>query len=188
MFGAIEIARRLGPGKRVATIIPDSAERYLSKEIFHFNEKDRESFISPRRHGEERMHLMRCFTLVVLICILSLQLAVGQQETKTLPTVTNFECPKYPAKAKSMRLQGLVLMQVTTDGHRVTDVKVTSGHPVLADDAAKNARTWEFAQHSAMTFPVTYLYVNQGEFKQDPTTQCSAKMELPAKVTVSTRF
>jgi cysteine synthase A len=35
---AVEIAKRLGPGKRVATIIPDSAERYLSKDIFHFNE------------------------------------------------------------------------------------------------------------------------------------------------------
>jgi cysteine synthase A len=39
VFGAIEIARRLGPGRRVATIIPDSAERYLSKDIFHFNEQ-----------------------------------------------------------------------------------------------------------------------------------------------------
>jgi len=34
IHGALEIARRLGPGKRVATIIPDSAERYLSKKIF----------------------------------------------------------------------------------------------------------------------------------------------------------
>ena len=31
---ALQIAARLGPGKRVATIIPDSAERYLSKNIF----------------------------------------------------------------------------------------------------------------------------------------------------------
>jgi cysteine synthase A len=31
---AIAIAERLGPGKRVVTIIPDSAERYLSKNIF----------------------------------------------------------------------------------------------------------------------------------------------------------
>jgi cysteine synthase A len=31
---AIRIAVRLGEGKRVATIIPDSAERYLSKKIF----------------------------------------------------------------------------------------------------------------------------------------------------------
>jgi cysteine synthase A len=33
VHAAIEIARRLGPGSRVATIIPDSAERYLSKKI-----------------------------------------------------------------------------------------------------------------------------------------------------------
>ncbi|HKO10681.1 MAG TPA: cysteine synthase A [Acidobacteriaceae bacterium] len=31
---AVEVARRLGAGKRVATLIPDSAERYLSKNIF----------------------------------------------------------------------------------------------------------------------------------------------------------
>jgi cysteine synthase A len=37
VFASIEIAKRLGRGKRVATIIPDSAERYLSKDIFHFN-------------------------------------------------------------------------------------------------------------------------------------------------------
>ncbi|MBZ5647307.1 MAG: cysteine synthase A [Acidobacteriia bacterium] len=34
VFVALQIARRLGPGKRVVTIIPDSAERYLSKKIF----------------------------------------------------------------------------------------------------------------------------------------------------------
>ncbi len=34
VFAAIEIAKRLGLGKRVVTIIPDSAERYLSKAIF----------------------------------------------------------------------------------------------------------------------------------------------------------
>jgi cysteine synthase A len=33
-FAALEVARRLGAGKLVATIIPDSAERYLSKKIF----------------------------------------------------------------------------------------------------------------------------------------------------------
>ena len=34
VFAALEVARHLGTGKRVATIIPDSAERYLSKKIF----------------------------------------------------------------------------------------------------------------------------------------------------------
>jgi cysteine synthase A len=34
VFAALQVALRLGAGKRVATIIPDSAERYLSKKIF----------------------------------------------------------------------------------------------------------------------------------------------------------
>ena len=34
VYAAIQIARRLGAGKRVITIIPDSAERYLSKGVF----------------------------------------------------------------------------------------------------------------------------------------------------------
>jgi cysteine synthase A len=34
VFAALQVSRRLGAGKRVATIIPDSAERYLSKKIF----------------------------------------------------------------------------------------------------------------------------------------------------------
>jgi cysteine synthase A len=34
VFAAIQVARKLGPGKRVVTIIPDVAERYLSKNIF----------------------------------------------------------------------------------------------------------------------------------------------------------
>jgi cysteine synthase len=34
VYAAVAIAKRLGRGKRVVTLIPDSAERYLSKKIF----------------------------------------------------------------------------------------------------------------------------------------------------------
>ncbi|HEX9119206.1 MAG TPA: cysteine synthase A [Terriglobales bacterium] len=34
VWASIEVAKKLGPGKRVVTVIPDSAERYLSKNIF----------------------------------------------------------------------------------------------------------------------------------------------------------
>jgi cysteine synthase A len=34
VFASLQVAKKLGPGKRVVTIIPDSAERYLSKKIF----------------------------------------------------------------------------------------------------------------------------------------------------------
>lgn len=34
VFAAIQLAKRLGPGKNIVTILPDSAERYMSKGIF----------------------------------------------------------------------------------------------------------------------------------------------------------
>lgn len=34
VWAAVEVAKRLGPGKRVVTMIPDSSERYMSKGIF----------------------------------------------------------------------------------------------------------------------------------------------------------
>jgi cysteine synthase A len=34
VYAALQVAKRLGAGKRVVTLIPDSAERYLSKKIF----------------------------------------------------------------------------------------------------------------------------------------------------------
>jgi len=130
---------------------------------------------------------MRKSLIVVTIFCLLACFALAQTDT-TLPTVTAFDCPKYPSKAESMRLQGVVKMRVTTDGHQVTDVKVLPSHPVLADEAVKSVRTWKFADHQPTTFIVTYLYVSEGRYKKDPVTKCSAKMELPAKVTVSTGF
>lgn len=38
VFAALQVAKRLGKGKRVVTIIPDSAERYMSKNIFEGGE------------------------------------------------------------------------------------------------------------------------------------------------------
>jgi cysteine synthase len=33
VFAALKVAKELGPGRRVITVVPDSAERYLSKGI-----------------------------------------------------------------------------------------------------------------------------------------------------------
>jgi hypothetical protein len=130
---------------------------------------------------------MRTSLIVVTISYLLACCALAQTDTP-LPTVTAFDCPKYPPKAESMRLQGMVKMQVTTDGHQITDVKLLPSHPVLAEEAVKNVRTWKFVDHQPISFIVTYFYVNEGHYKKDPVTKCSAKMELPAKVTVSTNF
>jgi len=36
IFGAIEIAKKLGKGKKVVTVAPDNGERYLSTDLFKF--------------------------------------------------------------------------------------------------------------------------------------------------------
>ena len=38
VFAALQVAQKLGKGKRVVTVIPDSAERYMSKKIFEGGE------------------------------------------------------------------------------------------------------------------------------------------------------
>jgi len=99
--------------------------------------------------------------------------------------VTSFQCPVYPPDAKKMRLSGIVRVQVTTDGSKITSLKVT-GHPILAAAAEANLRTWEFAKGSPETFSVDFFYVHQGAYDPDPVYHCTANLHLPTKVEVST--
>jgi len=134
---------------------------------------------------------MRYSALLLILCAFCTLNMAAQEQGAAKPTVTNFDCPKYPAKAESLGLQGMVQLQVTTDGHRVAGVKVTSGHPVLAQAAMQNVETWQFADHAPTTFPVTYFFNNLNDSKKrnsDAGSKCpAAKMELPDKVTVTTR-
>lgn len=36
IYGAIEIAKKLGKGKKVVTVSPDGGDRYLSTELFNY--------------------------------------------------------------------------------------------------------------------------------------------------------
>jgi outer membrane biosynthesis protein TonB len=125
---------------------------------------------------------------VLLLLSLVHAVAVAEDAAPSLPKVTAFECPRYPSKAESTRLQGSVVMQVKTDGSKVSDVTSTSGHPILISEATNNVRTWRFAEHTPTTFKVTYFYVAEGRFKPDPDIKCAAVLDLPTKVTVSTKF
>lgn len=129
---------------------------------------------------------MQTSLALFLMCCIAVPASAQDKPAAELPTVTAFECPKYPKKAESMRLQGMVILEVTTDGHSVSNVKLSSGHPELAPEAIKNVHTWKFADHPATTFNVRYFYEFSGHFKRDPVTKCDAKLELPTKVTVST--
>ena len=126
--------------------------------------------------------------LALVLCSVLFTRANGQKDTERLPTVTKFECTKYPEKARSLHIEGVVTMQITTDGHGVSGVKVLRAAKVLAPYAEANVRTWKFTDHLPTTFTVTYDYAFEGNYKQDPATKCEAKMDLPKHVAVSTEF
>jgi hypothetical protein len=128
---------------------------------------------------------MRILTLAFLICSLAPLLPAVPQGAPTLPTVTKFDCPQYPPQARSAHISATVKMQVATDGHVVTDVRIISGPPMFAKPAEANVRTWKFADHPSTTFTVTYVYADGVHYKKDPVTKCAAKMERPGELTVS---
>jgi hypothetical protein len=129
---------------------------------------------------------MRILTTAFLTCSLAPLLVGAQQSTPSPPTVTKYDCPQYPEKARSLHIEGIVIMRVTTDGHAVTDVKVIRASRILEPFAEANVRTWKFAEHRPTAFTVTYVYAFEGNYKKDPVTKCAAKMKLPETVTVST--
>jgi hypothetical protein len=131
---------------------------------------------------------MRILILAFLICFLASPLVGTQESVPKHPTVTKFDCPEYPERARSLHISGTVKMMVSTDGHAVTEVKVISGPQILAKPAEANVRTWKFADHTPTSFTVTYVYADEGYYKKDPVTKCAAKMNLPSAVTVSTKI
>src|ERR1700721_902699 len=119
--------------------------------------------------------------LALVLCSALFTPANGQNDRESLPIVTKFECPKCPEKARSLHIEGVVIMQITTDGHGVSGVKVLRAAGVLAPYAEANVRTWKFTDHLPTTFTVTYDYAFEGNYKQDPATKCDAKMDLPKR-------
>jgi len=99
------------------------------------------------------------FTLVLLAAFAgSAAISKSQENAQTVPEITEHAKVKYPPLARQARIQGMVHMRVTTDGHGVTDVTVEDGHPLLTENAAQNVRTWKFVEHAPATFEVTFNY------------------------------
>ena len=57
--------------------------------------------------------------------------------------------PEYPEQARQQQIQGAVVLEtrINPDGI-VGDLKVVSGHPLLADAAMAAVKQWRFRPHS----------------------------------------
>ncbi len=95
--------------------------------------------------------------------------ARAQELGRPLPQVTSHSDVVYAGLA--LIAQGSVHLQITTDGHVVTGVVINDGHPLLAQVAAANVRTWKFVDHTPGTFDVTFNFhvlSNKIVFLQEP--------------------
>jgi hypothetical protein len=113
--------------------------------------------------------------------------AVATQQSKvSLPMVASAQVPLYPPVARRSNVEGVVHLNVTTDGHRVVSTHVEDGHKLLAAAAENNAKTWEFSLHEPVTFTVTYSFKLLTDWKGDPNNPMVV-LRFPTEVEVSTR-
>ncbi len=96
--------------------------------------------------------------LVVILGLCAALSAQDAQPTQKLPVVKSGEMPLYPALPRVARIQGEVTLRVTTDGTAVASVTAESGHPMLAQAAQENVKTWKFERHEPTSFPVLFSY------------------------------
>ena len=100
--------------------------------------------------------------------------------------VASAQVPLYPPVARRSNVEGVVHLNVTTDGHRVVSTHVEDGHKLLAAAAENNAKTWEFSLHEPVTFTVTYSFKLLTDWKGDPNNPMVV-LRFPTEVEVSTR-
>ena len=111
---------------------------------------------------------MRAALVTPLAACLATVLQLGaipeqaRQSSPALPRVTAAAVPQYPRDAEKAGTTGTVLINVTTDGHKVRSARLlqspASSLSLLAEAALRNIHTWRFAASAPATFDVTYRF------------------------------
>jgi TonB family protein len=106
-----------------------------------------------------------------ILCLLAVGLSLGccRQKAGELH-VLHMANPEYPERAIVNNIQGRVDVQVQigADG-RVTFAKAVGAHPLLAEAAEKNVRTWEFGPFPPVArFPIYDIITYDFKLKGPP--------------------
>ena len=134
----------------------------------------------------------RIAAFVLIACIIAIaQQQQPVQSSVDRPRVSNMDVPFYSPLARAARISGSVELAITTDGERVSDVRVLKGHKLLADAAEKNIRSWKFYPHTRTQFTVEYTFkFAKSDAKNFSTLvrmfpDSEVRTELPMKVEVT---
>jgi hypothetical protein len=82
----------------------------------------------------------------------------GQEERRTTPVVTAASAAFYPRTALLAHIDGVVRIEVATDGRKVSSITPQSGPPMLVEAAKENIQTWHFDEHKPTKFVTTFEY------------------------------
>jgi hypothetical protein len=99
-----------------------------------------------------------CAALFLSVLLVIVPRVLAQKSAETLPKVLEHSEPIYPPLARQSRIQGEVIVKVTTDGESVREALAETGHPLLRKAAEGNVKTWKFSSHTPATFNVTFRY------------------------------
>jgi len=82
----------------------------------------------------------------------------AQGSVTSLPKVVSARLPSYPQVAQAAKIQGTVVVRVTTDGSAVASAEIVKSIPLLEASIKEHLRSWRFAPHIPTTFDVTYAF------------------------------
>jgi hypothetical protein len=127
---------------------------------------------------------MGCRSLSKLSIVLASFLATvgGQQSKAVLPMIAGGAIPLYPPLARAARVEGVIRLQVVTDGTKVVTAQAEGGNRLLVVASEENVRTWQFTKHDPTSFTVTYKY--RIDAKADPNNP-TVTLRFPSEVDVS---
>jgi hypothetical protein len=124
--------------------------------------------------------------LILLISSVATFGQPDQRPTQDLPVVTDAAVPFYPPRARLAHIAGVVRLQVSTDGEKISEVKLLEGQPVLALAAKENVKSWRLEWHARTTFEATFRYKLLPEFVCESVNP-TVILRLPIEVEVSTK-
>src|ERR1700722_20859832 len=126
------------------------------------------------------MRKRQFFHIGLLTVLLGYGVAMGAAspvEAHT-PIVIAAEVPFYPPLARAASQQGVVVLEVVTDGDKANSIRVLSGIALLAEAATSNLRSWRFVGKPPETFHVTYRYRLSAKCKGNPAIQLTLPLEV----------
>jgi Gram-negative bacterial TonB protein C-terminal len=141
--------------------------------------KKQRRFLLCLQGGVNRMLILALLASIVLPC-------AAQGPEADHPVVLDAAVPFYPNNAQLAHIEGVVRLQVSTNGETASRIQLLDGPSILATAAKENVKTWRLKWHSQATFVATFRY------KLLPDFACEADngtvvLRLPLEVEVTAK-